>query len=135
MAVVFLGDNIYADSTDMTVLRRKYVALKTSRFFQALKDKATILATWDDHDYGANDAGAGKPLARKGETPPRVEREVEVEAERERAVGQKLPDGGGDHRPIRGIGEPITAEAGETYSDSAARLRKRVNAMWEALSP
>src|SRR5688572_23934099 len=63
-AFIFLGDNIYADSTDMAVLRGKYEALKTSRFFQTLKSKATILATWDDHDYGANDAGAEYPMRR-----------------------------------------------------------------------
>jgi alkaline phosphatase D len=49
----------------MAVLRSKYDALKTSRFFQALRQKATILATWDDHDYGANDVGAEYPMRRE----------------------------------------------------------------------
>ena len=55
---VLLGDNIYADTTNMTVMRAKYHALKTSPFWQALRRKAPVLATWDDHDYGENDAGA-----------------------------------------------------------------------------
>ena len=54
---IFLGDNIYGDTTNMTVMRAKYDALKNSRFFQGVKKKAPILATWDDHDYGMNDGG------------------------------------------------------------------------------
>ena len=33
---LFLGDNIYADTQDMAVMRAKYDALKASRFFQEL---------------------------------------------------------------------------------------------------
>ncbi|MDQ3621500.1 MAG: alkaline phosphatase family protein [Verrucomicrobiota bacterium] len=62
---VFLGDNIYADTTDMDVMRAKYDALKRSRFFQELRRKASILATWDDHDYGANDSGAEYVMRRE----------------------------------------------------------------------
>lgn len=59
---VFLGDNIYADTTNMELMRRKYEALKQSRFFRELRKKSPIMATWDDHDYGANDAGGDYPL-------------------------------------------------------------------------
>ena len=38
------------------------------------------------------------------------------------------------HRVTIEIGEPVTAAAAATYQDSAARLRERVNEMWEALS-
>ncbi len=62
---VFLGDNVYADTTDMQVMRAKYDALKESRFFQGLRKKATILATWDDHDFGENDAGAEYSMRRE----------------------------------------------------------------------
>jgi alkaline phosphatase D len=55
---LFLGDNIYADTTDMAMMRRKYDALKTSRFFRELRTRVPIMATLDDHDMGANDAGA-----------------------------------------------------------------------------
>ncbi|HEY1171692.1 MAG TPA: alkaline phosphatase D family protein [Verrucomicrobiae bacterium] len=55
---IFMGDNIYGDTTNMTVMRAKYDALKNSRFFQGLKKKAPFVATWDDHDYGVNDGGA-----------------------------------------------------------------------------
>ena len=58
---VFLGDNVYADTMNPEALRRKYDELKHSPFFRALKAKAPILATWDDHDYGADDSGASWP--------------------------------------------------------------------------
>ena len=58
---LFLGDNIYADTQDMAVMRAKYDALKGSRFFRELRARVPILATWDDHDMGANDAGADYP--------------------------------------------------------------------------
>jgi alkaline phosphatase D len=59
---ILLGDNIYADTTNAVVMQRKYEALKRSPFFRGLRKKAPVLATWDDHDYGANDAGAEYPM-------------------------------------------------------------------------
>lgn len=55
---IFLGDNIYADTTDMAVMRAKYAKLKADAGFAKLMKTCPVLATWDDHDYGANDAGA-----------------------------------------------------------------------------
>ncbi|MDZ4287677.1 MAG: hypothetical protein U0984_06955 [Prosthecobacter sp.] len=62
---IFMGDNIYADTADMAVMRAKYARLKESRFFKGLRAKASILATWDDHDYGANDGGADYSMRRE----------------------------------------------------------------------
>jgi alkaline phosphatase D len=58
---VFLGDNIYADTVNMRVMQRKYNRLASSPSFQQLLQSCTVLATWDDHDYGANDAGSNYP--------------------------------------------------------------------------
>lgn len=55
---VFLGDNIYGDSKDMSVLKGKYDLLGAQPGFKALKQACPIVATWDDHDYGADDSGA-----------------------------------------------------------------------------
>ncbi len=55
---ILLGDNIYADTTNTAVMARKYRVRKESAFFQALRKKAPVLATWDDHDFGGNDAGS-----------------------------------------------------------------------------
>ncbi len=59
---IFLGDNIYADTTDPQVMRRKYAQLAARRGFAKLRASCRILATWDDHDYGQNDAGAEYPM-------------------------------------------------------------------------
>jgi alkaline phosphatase D len=55
---ILLGDNIYADTTNPAVMAQKYRVRKESAFFRALRKKAPLLATWDDHDFGGNDAGA-----------------------------------------------------------------------------
>lgn len=58
---VFLGDNIYGDTDDMAVLKQKYQQLGNKPTYQNLKQHTEILATWDDHDYGRNDAGKHYP--------------------------------------------------------------------------
>ena len=60
-AFIFLGDNIYGDTEDMSVLREKYAKLGRYAGFQQLQTQSRILATWDDHDYGVNDGGADYP--------------------------------------------------------------------------
>lgn len=59
---ILMGDNIYADTTNMSVMRMKYEGRKHSSFFRELRKKAPLLATWDDHDFGGNDAGAEYPM-------------------------------------------------------------------------
>jgi alkaline phosphatase D len=65
---LFLGDNIYGDSRDMNVLRSKYAQLAAKPGFQKLRATCPILATWDDHDYGADDAGAEYPMKVESQT-------------------------------------------------------------------
>ncbi|MBW2258184.1 MAG: alkaline phosphatase family protein [Deltaproteobacteria bacterium] len=59
---VFLGDNVYADTIDMDQMRAAYAKLAAKPGFQKLRTTTPLLATWDDHDYGANDAGAEYPM-------------------------------------------------------------------------
>ncbi len=59
---IFLGDNVYLDTRDPEVMRRKYAELAAQPGFQRLKASVPILAIWDDHDYGENDAGADYPM-------------------------------------------------------------------------
>jgi alkaline phosphatase D len=59
---IFLGDNVYGDTRDMDVLRAKYAQLAGKPGFQRLRDTTPVLAVWDDHDYGEDDAGAEYPL-------------------------------------------------------------------------
>lgn len=64
---LFLGDNIYGDSEDMQVLWKKYQQLGSQPGYQKLKQTCPVLATWDDHDLGANDAGAEYPRKRESQ--------------------------------------------------------------------
>ena len=59
--LLMLGDNVYGDSDDreLVPLRAAYARLARAEPFRELRADVPILATWDDHDYGRNDAGAG----------------------------------------------------------------------------
>lgn len=59
---IFLGDNVYLDTRAPEVMRRKYAQLAAQPGFQKLRASVPILAIWDDHDYGENDAGADYPM-------------------------------------------------------------------------
>jgi len=56
--VLLLGDNVYADTDDPRRMREAYAELAANPDYRQLVAAAPILAVWDDHDYGANDAGA-----------------------------------------------------------------------------
>lgn len=59
---IFLGDNIYGDTEDMSVLKEKYGLVAAMSGYQKLRETCPILATWDDHDMGKNDAGIEYPM-------------------------------------------------------------------------
>lgn len=61
--LLLIGDNIYADldknvKVTPEVIREKYAHMAKVPGFQKLKAMCPMLGTWDDHDYGKNDAGA-----------------------------------------------------------------------------
>lgn len=56
--LIFLGDNVYADTAGMQVMRDKYQQLAALPRFEELRQHCPVLAIWDDHDYGQNDGGA-----------------------------------------------------------------------------
>lgn len=58
---IYLGDNIYGDTYSMDTLKMKYEMLAAKPEFQEFKEATTILATWDDHDFGWNDSGRHYP--------------------------------------------------------------------------
>lgn len=58
---VLLGDNIYGDTRDMDKLRERWKRFGAIEGFQKLRSNSRLLAIWDDHDYGENDAGAEFP--------------------------------------------------------------------------
>ena len=65
---IFTGDNIYADTADPAKLRKSYGELADIPGFAELRETCPVIGTWDDHDYGKNDAGVefeGKEAAKE----------------------------------------------------------------------
>ncbi|MEM1329535.1 MAG: alkaline phosphatase D family protein [Planctomycetota bacterium] len=59
---LFIGDNVYADlhriiPTEPGQIQRAWDDLDAIPGWQRLSGSCRVLATWDDHDYGKNDAG------------------------------------------------------------------------------
>lgn len=63
--MVYLGDNIYGDTKKINVLREKYGVLSCKDEFRKLLQATHVIATWDDHDYGQDDAGSEYPLKKE----------------------------------------------------------------------
>jgi len=69
---LMIGDNVYGDNgwdadAGLESLRRAYALQASHPEFKAFRAKYPMMATWDDHDYGLNDAGGGFPFRRWGE--------------------------------------------------------------------
>jgi alkaline phosphatase D len=61
---LLLGDNVYADQLNGRMqpatpdrIVAAYQVLQQDAGFARLRQQSQLMATWDDHDYGANDAG------------------------------------------------------------------------------
>lgn len=64
---IYGGDNVYGDCTgdcagsgrcDCSALSAAYDGLRSHPSFLGTKGRLPMVAIWDDHDYGLNDAGA-----------------------------------------------------------------------------
>ncbi len=64
-AFIFLGDNIYGDTDNMDTLRNKYARWQAQTDYKKLAAATKIFATWDDHDFGRNDAGVHYPFKKE----------------------------------------------------------------------
>jgi len=51
------GDIVYADSDDVRKIKDVYAAQRAITGYAELVSKVRVTGTWDDHDYGLNDAG------------------------------------------------------------------------------
>jgi len=54
---IFTGDNVYADTADPVKLAGSYERFAAIPDFAKLRESCPVIGTWDDHDYGKNDAG------------------------------------------------------------------------------
>jgi alkaline phosphatase D len=73
---LMIGDNVYGDKdgpanisneADLDELRESFADLAARADFQALRGAHPMMVAWDDHDYGANDAGRDFPFRRLAE--------------------------------------------------------------------
>jgi len=62
---IWLGDIIYGDTTDMRALAKMYKTQKNNPGYKSLRQTAQVIGIYDDHDYGANDAGATYPFKKQ----------------------------------------------------------------------
>ncbi len=60
---IFAGDNVYGDLSPGAAngLREAYAKAAGIEGYRKLRAEVPVLATWDDHDYGQNDAGGDFP--------------------------------------------------------------------------
>lgn len=73
---LMIGDNVYGDKdglayanneAELDELRESFRDLAARADFQAVRAKFPMMVAWDDHDYGANDAGREFPFKRLAE--------------------------------------------------------------------
>lgn len=61
-AFLLIGDNVYGDTgsfsdADIPTLTASYRRLSSRQEFARFRQKVPMMTVWDDHDFGANDAG------------------------------------------------------------------------------
>ena len=73
---LMIGDNVYGDrdgpayinnQPELNEVRASYADLAAREDFKAVRAKFPMMVAWDDHDYGANDAGREFPFRRLAE--------------------------------------------------------------------
>lgn len=69
---LMIGDNVYGDDgwaadAGLESLRKAYALQASHPEFTGFRAQYPMMATWDDHDFGLNDAGGNFPMRRWGE--------------------------------------------------------------------
>ena len=55
---IWIGDNVYADTeTDPQHILQQLKVLENKEGYKKLRENSKFMVTWDDHDYGLNNAG------------------------------------------------------------------------------
>ena len=72
-AFLLIGDNVYGDTgstnaADIPTLSASYRKLSSRQQFARFRSQVPMMTTWDDHDYGANDAGGSFAFKERAET-------------------------------------------------------------------
>lgn len=69
---LMIGDNVYGDTgwdadAGLESLRSSYALQASHPEFKGFRARVPMMATWDDHDFGLNDAGGNFPMRRWAE--------------------------------------------------------------------
>lgn len=64
---VFMGDNIYGNSSDTSRLRKKYRKQLLRENYEWFLSKVPVIGTWDDHDYGKNNSDSTNPIRKESQ--------------------------------------------------------------------
>lgn len=59
---IWCGDNIYGDSKKAEIIKAKYRQQFEQPEYAIFRKQFPVIGTWDDHDYGWNNADASYPL-------------------------------------------------------------------------
>jgi alkaline phosphatase D len=71
-AFLLIGDNVYGDTGSFSdagipTLTQSYKKLSSRQEFDRFRRSVPMMTTWDDHDYGANDAGGSFAFKERAE--------------------------------------------------------------------
>ncbi|MEE9434308.1 MAG: alkaline phosphatase D family protein [Sphingorhabdus sp.] len=71
-AFLFIGDNVYGDTgsthhANIPTLAASYRMLSSRQEFARFRSSVPMMTVWDDHDYGANDAGGSFAFKERAE--------------------------------------------------------------------
>lgn len=58
---IWMGDNVYGDTRDMKVLKKKYDKQANNEYYKKFTSQVPVCGIWDDHDYGTNDGNRTYP--------------------------------------------------------------------------
>ncbi len=64
---IFIGDNIYGDCKTTDCLVNKYNQQLRKTYFLDFMEKVPVIGTWDDHEYGINNAGIENPIKKESQ--------------------------------------------------------------------
>jgi alkaline phosphatase D len=63
----WIGDNVYADTEDISHTQKLYRAQSERSDYAAVVAETRVVGIWDDHDFGRNDAGSEYPKRRESQ--------------------------------------------------------------------
>jgi alkaline phosphatase D len=66
-AFLWLGDVVYANTTDPIELRRKLMLQYAHPGYATLRSTVPVIGIWDDHDFGGNNQGRENPIRKQSQ--------------------------------------------------------------------